>query len=150
MSLLRNGYKVKIDELLHKYVVAVDDGISIEKYIPLESIEALSIDLSVLVAAAHVKANGPINPVSEKQALSMLGKTFVFTGSLSRFTRSQAKVAVQSRGGRVADVVTSDIDYLVATNVATVKWNAARRMNIPILSADQFYDLLLSNKQANY
>ena len=48
---------------------------------------------------------------SKKHALE--GRTFVFTGSLPNWTRSQAKRLVEGRGGRATSSVSGRTDYVV-------------------------------------
>lgn len=43
----------------------------------------------------------------------LLGKTFLFTGTLTRFTREQAKELVEQNGGRILSSVSANLNYLV-------------------------------------
>ena len=70
------------------------------------------------------------------------GKTFVVTGSLEGMTRSEASNEIKSRGGRVTSSVTRKTDYLVAGEGAGSKYTKAAELDIPILTAADFFEKL--------
>lgn len=69
----------------------------------------------------------------------LAGKTFVFTGTLSRMGRNEAKALVESLGGTVAGSVTRTTDYLVAGSDAGSKLAKARQSGIGILDEEAFF-----------
>jgi DNA ligase (NAD+) len=77
-----------------------------------------------------------------KLRLVLKGKTFVFTGTLSRFTRDEAKEAVESLGGRAASSVSRNTDYLVAGANPGSKLRAAKKSGITIIDESAFRQLL--------
>ena len=70
------------------------------------------------------------------------GKTFVVTGSLEGMTRGEASNEIKSRGGRVTSSVTSKTDYLIAGEGAGSKYTKAEELDIPILTASDFFEKL--------
>ena len=70
------------------------------------------------------------------------GKTFVVTGSLEGMTRGEASNEIKSRGGRVTSSVTSKTDYLIAGEGAGSKYTKAVELDIPILTATDFFEKL--------
>ena len=70
------------------------------------------------------------------------GKTFVVTGSLEGMTRGEASDEIKSRGGRVTSSVTRKTDYLVAGEGAGSKYTKAEELDIPILTAADFFEKL--------
>lgn len=76
------------------------------------------------------------------QAAPLAGKTFLFTGTLSRMGRSEAKALVESLGGTVAGSVTKGTDYLVAGEAAGSKMEKARQAGIAILDEEAFFALV--------
>ena len=70
------------------------------------------------------------------------GKTFVVTGSLEGMTRGEASNEIKSRGGRVTSSVTSKTDYLIAGEGAGSKYTKAVELDIPILTAVDFFEKL--------
>ncbi len=72
----------------------------------------------------------------------LAGKTFVFTGTLSKFSRDEARAVVEERGGKVVDTVSSRVDYVVVGENPGSKLAVARERGIKILTEEEFYQLL--------
>ncbi|HKI58423.1 MAG TPA: NAD-dependent DNA ligase LigA [Trueperaceae bacterium] len=70
------------------------------------------------------------------------GLTFVFTGSLKRFSRSEAQALVERHGARASSSVSSQTDYLVAGEGGGSKLERARQEGVQLLSEEEFADLL--------
>lgn len=70
------------------------------------------------------------------------GKTVVFTGTLNRMTRSEAKAKAQSLGAKVAGSVSAKTDYVVMGADAGSKATKAKDLGVAILSEDEFLDLI--------
>ena len=70
------------------------------------------------------------------------GKTFVVTGSLEGMTRTEASKEIKARGGKVTSSVTGKTDYLIAGEGAGSKYAKAVELDIPILSAADFFEKL--------
>lgn len=70
------------------------------------------------------------------------GRQFVLTGTLTRFTREEAKEKIQSLGGRVTSTISKKTDYLVAGASAGSKLEKARQLDIPVLDEDALQKLL--------
>lgn len=51
--------------------------------------------------------------MSARQATPLKGKAFVFSGSLEKFTRDEARAQVEALGGRATSSVSDETDYLV-------------------------------------
>ena len=71
----------------------------------------------------------------------LTGKTFVFTGTMTRMTRPQAEELVRSMGGRAGGTVSSKTDYVVAGEAAGSKLEKAQRLKVPVLTEDGFFEL---------
>jgi len=72
----------------------------------------------------------------------MAGKSFVFTGTLGRMGRSEAKGLVESRGGTVTASLTKSTDYLVAGEATGSKLDKARRQGVTVLDEETFFKLM--------
>jgi DNA ligase (NAD+) len=79
--------------------------------------------------------------VIRPQAAPLAGKSFVFTGTLSRMSRGEAKALVESLGGAVTGTITKTTDYVVAGDEAGAKLERARRDGIVVLGEEAFFAL---------
>ena len=70
------------------------------------------------------------------------GKTFVLTGALSKFTREEATEKIELFGGKASGSVSKKTTYVVVGENAGSKERKARELGIPILSEDDFLEML--------
>lgn len=74
---------------------------------------------------------------------NLSGKTFLFTGTLSKMKRSEAEERVEQHGGQILSGVSSKLQYLVAGEEAGSKLEKAKKLpSIRILSEDEFLKML--------
>lgn len=71
-----------------------------------------------------------------------VGKTFVLTGSLEKFTRDEATEMIEQRGGKASSSVSKKTTYLVAGEAAGSKLRKAQELGIPVLTEDEFLALM--------
>jgi len=80
--------------------------------------------------------------VQKKQAdARFAGKSFVFTGTMSR-ERRELEELVKDKGARVGSSVSKKTDYLVAGESAGSKLDKARENKVPILTEEEFLALI--------
>lgn len=72
----------------------------------------------------------------------LTGKTFVFTGSLERINRKEAKEIVERQGGRASNSVSKNTDYVVAGPGSGTKLEKAKILGINIINEDEFEKLV--------
>lgn len=78
----------------------------------------------------------------EKKDDRFVGLTFVLTGALERFTRDEASALIESFGGKASSSVSKKTSYVVAGENAGSKLTKAQSLGIPVLSEDEFADML--------
>lgn len=70
------------------------------------------------------------------------GKTIVLTGALSKFTREEATEKIELFGGKAAGSVSKKTSFVVVGENAGSKERKARELGIPILTEDEFLEML--------
>lgn len=66
------------------------------------------------------------------------GKTFVITGTLENYSRTEAASLIKERGGKVTDSVSAKTDYLLVGDSPGSKLDKAKSLGVTILTEDQF------------
>lgn len=70
------------------------------------------------------------------------GMTFVLTGALTKFTRDEATERIEYFGGKASGSVSKKTTYVVVGENAGSKERKARELGIPILSEEQFLEMI--------
>lgn len=88
---------------------------------------------------------------AEDSATNLEGKTFVVTGKIEQFkNRKELQELVETLGGKVTGSVSKNTDYLITNtpNSGTSKNKAAVKLNIPIITENEFIEMFKINKGA--
>jgi DNA ligase (NAD+) len=78
----------------------------------------------------------PMEKVKSDSAIA--GKTVVFTGTLEKMTRNEAKAQAERLGAKVSGSVSKKTDYVVAGPGAGSKLAEAQKHGVPVLSEDEW------------
>jgi DNA ligase (NAD+) len=74
------------------------------------------------------------------------GKTFVVSGVFEQFSRDDLKKTIEDNGGKVGSSISAKTDYVVAgANMGPAKLEKAVKLNIPIISENDFMELITGN-----
>jgi DNA ligase (NAD+) len=77
-----------------------------------------------------------------KHDSAIAGKTVVFTGTLERMTRDEAKASAERLGAKVSGSVSKKTDYVVAGPGAGSKLAEARKHGVAVLTEDEWAKLI--------
>lgn len=80
---------------------------------------------------------------------TLTGLSIVVTGSLTGFSRDEAKEAIVARGGKAAGSVSKNTAYVVAGDSPGSKYDKAVELGVPILDEDGFRRLLADGPAAD-
>jgi len=94
----------------------------------------LIVDLAALLNILPPQRPAENSPIS--------GKTMVFTGTLARMSRAEAKAKAESLGARVAGTVSAKTDFLVAGADAGSKVRKAAEIGVTVLDEDGYLALI--------
>jgi DNA ligase (NAD+) len=96
-----------------------------------DAIARLLYHIEVTDVAAPAAASSPV-----------AGKTIVFTGTLEKMSRNEAKARAESLGAKVAGSVSKKTDLVVAGPGAGSKLKNAQELDVTIISEDEWLDLI--------
>lgn len=75
---------------------------------------------------------------------NLSGKTFVISGKFSEYSRDELKEMVELNGGKSSSSVSSKTSFVLAgENMGPEKYKKAESLEIPIISIDEFLDMLI-------
>jgi DNA ligase (NAD+) len=97
------------------------------------NLKALNDLLAEIDVEPFVRASSRATPVTDK--------TVVFTGTLERMTRSEAKALAERLGAKVTGSVSAKTDYVVAGADAGSKLAKARELGVTVLGEDAWLKL---------
>ena len=81
----------------------------------------------------------------EAQNNFLYGKKIVVTGSLNKYTRKEIENLIETNGGNTSSSVSKVTDYVISGDNPGSKKDKAKEFNVPILTEDEFIELLNNN-----
>ena len=70
------------------------------------------------------------------------GKTFVLTGTLSKYSRGEASDIIEKFGGKTSGSVSKKTDYVLAGEDAGSKLDKAQKLGVTVLSEEEFEKMI--------
>ena len=98
-----------------------------------ESIELID---KLMAAGLNMKS------LKEVKDMRFAGKTFVLTGTLPTYKRSEAAEIIESFGGKTASSVSKKTDFVLAGEEAGSKLQKANDLGIKVISEDEFREMI--------
>ena len=141
-------------EALRDGVAAAAEGPELEAYQDLNAVEGIGEVVADAIveffkephnreALDRLLAQITVTAMEEAKSDSpVAGKTVVFTGSLEKMTRDEAKAMAERLGAKVAASVSKKTDYVVAGPGAGSKLDKAREAGVNVLTEDEWFVLV--------
>lgn len=122
---------ISVDDIGEKIALSIQDFFSKEK----------NIELIEKLKNANIKMKLGQENIPDSDLLA--GKTFLFTGALSQFSRSEAQKMVEQNGGKNLSSVSKNLNYLIAGERAGSKLTKAQELGtVKILTENDFLELI--------
>lgn len=128
--------KAKKEELLKIREIGEKVAESIEMFFKQKE----NLDLIDRLKSAGVNVRSKRERKIVKDVLK--GKTFVITGTLSKYTRDEAEKLIVSLGGKVSSSVSSKTDYLIVGSEPGSKLEKARALGVKTISEGEFLKMI--------
>ena len=77
----------------------------------------------------------------KERGTKLAGKTFVLTGTLSKYSRDEAKKLIEDAGGKVTGSVSKKTDYVVAGTDAGSKLDKAKELGVSVINEKEMEGL---------
>lgn len=119
------------------------DGVGhvvIDALLKFFSFPKVTHELSMLLKEVQLES-----PEEQKKDTALSGKTIVLTGTLESLTRDHAKSLATKLGAKVTSTVTQKTDLVIAGASPGSKAKKAEVLNIPILTEEDFLELIKSS-----
>ncbi len=134
-----------IESLAGASVQELDDipeiGLAVAESVYKWMREPANIDL-----LARLRAAGVVMAIDEASSAALderfVGKTFVLTGKLEKYTRDEAAKLIEDRGGRVSSSVSKKTDYVIAGEDAGSKLTKAESLGVAIIGEAEFFEMI--------
>ncbi len=144
-----------LDQFRHAVDAVVTGGKDSEAYTDIDNIEGIGetvVDALIdffsephnVEAVDALLAQIDVQPYERIAAVSspVTGKTVVFTGTLERLSRPEAKAQAERLGAKVAGSVSKKTDYVIAGADAGSKLTKAQELGVTVLTEDEWIALV--------
>ncbi len=124
-----------VEELAAVHEIGTTTAESIHAFFEDDANRALLKSLADVGVKPEAHAGAPASD-------EFAGKTFVFTGTLTRFKREEAEAIVKRMGGRASGSVSKNTTFVVAGESAGSKLAKAQELGVPVITEDEFGEMV--------
>lgn len=94
------------------------------------------------VVRDYQKAGVRVSSMKQREKGPLDGKSFVFTGSLEKYSRDEAEEMVRKLGGRPSGSVSKKTDYVVVGDEPGSKFDKAKKLGVETLTENAFLRMI--------
>lgn len=105
-------------------------------------VEYFDMPESVELIDRLTEARLNMKSLKEIKDMRFVGKTFVLTGTLPTYKRSEAAAIIEGFGGKTSSSVSKKTDYVLAGEDAGSKLQKANDLGITVISEEEFQNLI--------
>ena len=132
-----------IDELLNATAVQIENIEGFGSIMAESVFEYFSLPQTRKMIADFVEIGVNMQTKADENAdKRFLGKTFVLTGTLEKFTRNEASEIIEKLGGKTSSSVSKKTDYVLAGENAGSKLDKANALGVLVISEEQFGEMI--------
>lgn len=99
-------------------------------------------NLELIKELSNLGLNTEYKDTTVYEDTAFTDKTFVLTGSLTDYSRKEAKTIIEDLGGTVTSSVSKNTDYLLVGDSPGSKYDKAKELKIKILNEDDFKKMI--------
>jgi len=141
-QVLANNFQT-IDELMHASEQQLQSVSQVGPEVSRAVVEFFADEHNHVEIEALIKAGLRLEEAPKAKGKQPFeGLTFVFTGTLERWTREEAEQLVTEMGGHAASSVSKNIDYVVAGPDARSKLARAKSLGVTVVSEEDFATMI--------
>lgn len=108
----------------------------------MSAYEFFSLDETRAMIERLKSAGVNMKSLKELKDSRFAGKTFVLTGTLPSYSRSEAAAVIESFGGKTSSSVSKKTDYVLAGEEAGSKLDKANALGIPVIDEEEFRQMI--------
>ena len=128
-------------------IKSIENGIKIEELTEIDGLGSkasysLSNHLKKVKNKKEIINLIKILDIEPVKIINILNKNIVFTGTLEKISRDEAKQLAKNYGFKILSSVNKKLDYLIAGKNPGSKLKIANELNIKILSEEEFIELI--------
>ena len=141
-KVLENAFKGNIDSFRESNIETLESIDEVGPIVAETIIKFWEDSSNVQMVESCLSLGVELSPFSSLIDEKLKGKVFVFTGTLNKLNRNQAKELVELNGGNTSNSISRKVDFLIAGPGAGSKLQKAKELTIAILTEDQFLDMI--------